>query len=60
MSAEFDDIPVRLPSGKKALIRLPRPFTEADTKYLARFLDLYVEEPEAAPPQSTAQTAQEE
>lgn len=41
-----DVIPVRLPSGTKATVILPRPFTEADAEHMAKFLALYIEEPE--------------
>ena len=42
--ADFDDIPVRLPSVTKAIVRLPRPFTTKDAEHLTRFLALYIED----------------
>lgn len=45
---DFDDIAVRLPSGTKAHIRLPRPFTLADGVHLMNFLENYIEEKESA------------
>jgi hypothetical protein len=41
---DFDDVPVRLPSGASALVRLPRPFTSADAEHLMRFLAAYIED----------------
>ena len=41
---DFDDVPVRLPSGTKAVVRLPRPFTLADGVHLMDFLSNYIEE----------------
>jgi hypothetical protein len=41
---DFDTIPVRLPSGTKAIVQLPRPFTLADGVHLMNFLSLYIEE----------------
>jgi hypothetical protein len=41
---DFDTIPVRLPSGTKAIIKLPRPFTLADGVHLMNFLENYIEE----------------
>jgi hypothetical protein len=38
---DFDTIPVRLPSGSKAIVQLPRPFTTADAVHLIRFLAQY-------------------
>lgn len=43
---DYDDIPIRLPSGTKAIVRLPRPFTSEDVAYVSRFLALYVEDEE--------------
>jgi hypothetical protein len=42
--SEFDDIPIRLPSGTKAIVRLPRPFTTEDAQHLSKFLALYIED----------------
>jgi hypothetical protein len=39
-----DIIPIRLPSGGKAIVRLPRPFTLADGVHLMNFLSEYIEE----------------
>lgn len=50
MRNERDLIPVRLPSGRKALVNLPRPFTASDAAHLANFLAEYVEAPEPEPP----------
>lgn len=44
MAHDFDDVPVRLPSGTKAVVRLPRPFTLADGVHLMDFLSNYIEE----------------
>jgi len=41
---ERDTIPVRLPSGSKAIIDLPRPFTVADATHLVAFLTQYIED----------------
>lgn len=41
---DFDVIPVRLPSGTKAIVKLPRPFTLADGVHLMNFLEAYIEE----------------
>jgi hypothetical protein len=41
---DFDDLPVRLPSGTKAIVRLPRPFTLEDGVHLMDFLSNYIEE----------------
>lgn len=43
----FDVIPVRLPSGTRAAVHLPRPFTRADAAHLQAVLALYVEEGES-------------
>lgn len=40
----YDDIPVRLPSGTKAIVKLPRPFTLEDGVHLMNFLSLHIEE----------------
>lgn len=45
---DFDTIPVRLPSGTKAIVQLPRPFTLDDGVHLMNFLSLYLEEKQAA------------
>lgn len=39
-----DIIPVRLPSGAKAVVDLPRPFTVADATHLVSFLTQYIED----------------
>jgi hypothetical protein len=53
---EFDTIPVRLPSGTKAVVLLPRPFTIEDAEHMRKFLALYIED--AAPsPQSKQEEA---
>lgn len=39
-----DVIPVRLPSGAKAIVDLPRPFTVADATHLVSFLTQYIED----------------
>ena len=39
-----DIIPVRLPSGAKAVVDLPRPFTVADATHLIAFLTQYIED----------------
>lgn len=44
--SDYDDIPVRLPSGSKAIVRLPRPFTTEDAKHLMVFLANYIEDKE--------------
>lgn len=41
---ERDSIPVRLPSGSKAIISLPRPFTVADATHLIAFLTQHIED----------------
>lgn len=41
---DCDEIPVRLPSGSKAIVRLPRPFTRKDATHLVQFLAAYIEE----------------
>jgi hypothetical protein len=41
---EYDEIPIRLPSGTKAVVRLPRPFTLKDAMHMLDFLQLYIEE----------------
>lgn len=41
---DFDVIPVRLPSGTKAIVQLPRPFTLEDGVHLMNFLSLYIED----------------
>jgi len=50
MDNDYDEIPVRLPSGTKAVVILPRPFTPEDAEHMRKFLALYIEEaePEAA------------
>lgn len=40
----YDEIPVRLPSGTKAVVMLPRPFTIKDARHLVQFLSAYVED----------------
>jgi hypothetical protein len=50
---EYDEIPVRLPSGTKAVMRLPRPFTSADARHLVLFLASYIEDDER-PAEDTA------
>lgn len=42
---DHDEIPVRLPSGTKAIVRLPRPFTYEDGVHLMNFLSEYIEDP---------------
>ncbi|WP_341674995.1 hypothetical protein [Niveibacterium sp. SC-1] len=39
-----DVIPVRLPSGTRAMVDLPVPFTQADFQHLHRILALYIED----------------
>lgn len=41
--SDFDDIPIRLPSGARAIVRLPRPFTPKDAEHMMRFLAEYIE-----------------
>lgn len=41
---DFDTIPVRLPSGRKAVVLLPTVFTAQDAAHLTKFLALYTEE----------------
>lgn len=55
--AEFDTIPVRLPSRTKAVVMLPRPYTAADHEHLVKTLALYVEE---APAESSPVGADKE
>jgi hypothetical protein len=50
VSADFDTIPVRLPSGTKAFVQLPRPFTLEDGVHLMNFLSEYIEGAECADP----------
>lgn len=40
---ERDSIPVRLPSGGKAILDLPRPFTVADATHICAWVVQYVE-----------------
>jgi hypothetical protein len=54
---DFDTIPVRLPSGTKAVVRLPRPFTLEDGVHLMDFLSLYIEG-KNLPAAGNAETAQ--
>lgn len=42
MANDFDEIPVRLPSGTKAVIKLPRVFTIEDGVHLMNILSLYI------------------
>ena len=42
-----DIVPVRLPSGGKAWLTLPRPLTVADATHLAAWIVQYVEGPQA-------------
>ena len=44
MAGDFDDVPVRMPSGTKAVVRLPRPFTLQDGVHLLDFLSNYIED----------------
>jgi hypothetical protein len=46
---DFDTIPVRLPSGTKAVVLLPRPFTPEDAEHMLKFLALYIEEADPSP-----------
>ncbi len=46
---DFDDVPVRLPSGSRAVVRLPRPFTTDDAAHLITFLSGYIEQPATHP-----------
>jgi hypothetical protein len=39
---DFDTIPVRLPSGTKAIVKLPRVFTLEDGVHLMNFLSAYI------------------
>lgn len=64
-----DMVPVRLPSGSKAILDLPRPFTVADATHLCAWIVQYIEGEQAeeahdlvAPnaPVTTRQRAQEE
>jgi serine/threonine-protein kinase RIO1 len=55
---EYDTIPVRLPSGTKAFIRLPRPFTLKDGIHLMNFLGGYIEE--VAPKDDAAPLSKQE
>lgn len=41
---DFDTIPIRLPSGQKAIVQLPRKFTLVDGVHLMNFLSMYIEE----------------
>lgn len=54
---EFDDVPVRLPSGSRAVVRLPRPFTSQDAAHLISFLSGYIEDALIAAPQPTGSTS---
>jgi hypothetical protein len=40
--SDFDTIPVRLPSGSKAIVQLPRVFTLEDGVHLMDFLTAYL------------------
>jgi len=42
MVDDFDDVPVRLPSGTKVVVRLPRIFTLEDGMHLMNFLSSYI------------------
>lgn len=42
MDNDYDEIPVRLPSGTKAIVKLPRVFTLADGVHLMNFLSMYL------------------
>lgn len=58
---DFDTIPVRLPSGGKAIVQLPRKFKLADGVHLMNFLSEYVEENvERAPSNSSPAGAKEQ
>ncbi len=41
---EQDVIPVRLPSGSKATVFLPRPFTSEDATHFVLFIAQYIED----------------
>lgn len=41
---EGDVIPIRLPSGTKATVFLPRPFTTEDATHFVQFIAQYIEE----------------
>lgn len=43
----FDIIPIRLPSGTKAFVNLPRPFTVEDAAHFMLFLAEYIEQAQA-------------
>jgi len=45
---DYDDIPIKLPSGRKALVRLPRPFDLKDARHLVKFIANYVEDKDSA------------
>lgn len=42
MSADHDEIPVRLPSGTKAIVLLPKVFTIEDGVHMMNFLSAYI------------------
>lgn len=54
MSEKFDVIDIRLPSGTKATVKLPDPFTLADGVHLMNFLSAYIEEEINRPIQQAA------
>ncbi len=41
---EQDVIPIRLPSGSKATVILPRPFTTEDATHFVLFIAQYIED----------------
>lgn len=42
MDSDYEEIPVRLPSGSKAVMRLPRVFTLEDGVHLMNFMSAYI------------------
>ncbi|WP_181390921.1 hypothetical protein [Achromobacter pulmonis] len=46
-----DTYPIRLPSGGKAFLILPDPFTRADAEHVCRWLELIAEDPPSHPKQ---------
>lgn len=46
MNNDRDTVPVRLPSGTKAILDLPRPLTVADATHLCAWIVQYVEGPQ--------------
>ena len=57
---DFDDIPVRLPSGTKVVVRLPRPFTLEDGVHLMNFLSFYITDKAGDPISSGSQAKQKD